>query len=65
LLHHDRVLLTPHIAGVTHEGKYKMADVLATKILHLFPNGYDLNAPALIVCAITALRLHAPEEPAS
>ncbi len=39
LLAHDRVLLTPHIAGVTHEGKVKMADVLATKILHLFPHG--------------------------
>lgn len=39
LMHHDRVLLTPHIAGVTHEGKYKMAEVLAGKILHLFPHG--------------------------
>lgn len=39
LLGHERVLLTPHIAGVTHEGKSKMADVLATKILHHFPNG--------------------------
>lgn len=39
LQRHDRVLLTPHIAGVTHEGKFKMADVLATKILHLFPHG--------------------------
>lgn len=39
LLRHDRVLLTPHIAGVTHEGKFKMADVLASKILHHFPNG--------------------------
>lgn len=38
LLKHERVLLTPHIAGVTHEGKFKMADVLATKILHHFPN---------------------------
>ncbi len=38
LLRHDRVLLTPHIAGVTHEGKFKMADVLATKILHHFPH---------------------------
>ena len=33
LLAHDRVLLTPHIAGVTHEGKRKMAEVLASKIL--------------------------------
>ena len=39
LLRHDRVLLTPHIAGVTHEGKFKLADILATKILHHFPNG--------------------------
>jgi D-3-phosphoglycerate dehydrogenase len=39
LLRHDRVILTPHIAGVTHEGKFKMADVLATKILQHFPNG--------------------------
>jgi len=39
LLHHDRVLITPHIAGVTHEGKQKMAEVLAAKILHFFPNG--------------------------
>ncbi len=39
LLKHDRVLLTPHIAGVTHEGKFKMADILATKILHLYPDG--------------------------
>lgn len=39
LLAHDRILLTPHIAGVTHEGKLKMADVLAKKILHLFPHG--------------------------
>lgn len=39
LIRHDRVLLTPHIAGVTHEGKFKMAAVLASKILQLFPNG--------------------------
>lgn len=37
LLAHDRVLLTPHIAGVTHEGKVKMAQVLADKILAAFP----------------------------
>lgn len=37
LFGHPRVLLTPHIAGVTHEGRYKMADVLATKILEAFP----------------------------
>lgn len=33
LLADERVLLTPHIAGVTHEGKLKMATVLADKIL--------------------------------
>lgn len=38
LMRHERVLLTPHIAGVTHEGRVKMAGVLATKILHLFPH---------------------------
>ncbi|MEZ4757281.1 MAG: NAD(P)-dependent oxidoreductase [Flavobacteriales bacterium] len=37
LLSHDRVILTPHIAGVTHEGKVKMAQVLADKILAAFP----------------------------
>ena len=39
LLAHDRVVLTPHIAGVTHEGKRKMAAVLADKILRDFPTG--------------------------
>ena len=38
LMAHDRVLLTPHLAGVTHEGKVKMADVLADKILQRFPH---------------------------
>lgn len=33
LLLHDRVLLSPHVAGVTHEGQVKMAEVLADKIL--------------------------------
>jgi D-3-phosphoglycerate dehydrogenase len=37
LFAHDRVILTPHIAGVTHEGKVKMAQVLADKILAAFP----------------------------
>ena len=39
LLGHERVLLTPHIAGVTHEGRLRMAEVLADKIIHAFPNG--------------------------
>ena len=39
LLAHDRVLLSPHIAGVTHEGSAKMAHVLADKILKDFPHG--------------------------
>jgi D-3-phosphoglycerate dehydrogenase len=39
LLMHDRVLLTPHIAGVTHEGKVKMANVLTDKILKAIRNG--------------------------
>ncbi|MFN3874861.1 MAG: NAD(P)-dependent oxidoreductase [Flavobacteriales bacterium] len=39
LFGHERVLLTPHIAGVTHEGSLKMAEVLADKIIHAFPNG--------------------------
>lgn len=38
LLDHPSVLLSPHIAGVTHEGKVKMAEVLATKILNAFPH---------------------------
>lgn len=33
LLGHERVVITPHIAGVTHEGKRKMAEVLAQKII--------------------------------
>ena len=39
LMNDDRVLLSPHIAGVTHEGKFKMANVLADKILERFPDG--------------------------
>lgn len=37
LFGHARVLLTPHVAGVTHEGKEKMAQVLAEKIIRAFP----------------------------
>lgn len=37
LFGHPRVLLTPHIAGVTHEGKRSMAEVLARKIIAAFP----------------------------
>jgi D-3-phosphoglycerate dehydrogenase len=37
LFGHPRVLLTPHIAGVTHEGKQRMAEVLARKIIATFP----------------------------
>ena len=39
LLAHDRVLLTPHIAGVTHEAGSKTARVLADRILKDFPHG--------------------------
>lgn len=38
LLRDDRVILTPHIAGVTREGRLKMAVVLAEKILTRFPH---------------------------
>jgi D-3-phosphoglycerate dehydrogenase / 2-oxoglutarate reductase len=33
LLHSDRVLLTPHVGGWTHESYFKLSDVLADKIL--------------------------------
>ena len=35
LVQSDNVILTPHIAGWTHESNYKLADVLAEKILAL------------------------------
>ncbi|MCB9179776.1 MAG: hypothetical protein H6590_10180 [Flavobacteriales bacterium] len=35
LLAHEGVLLTPHVAGVTHEGRLRMATVLADKVLKL------------------------------
>lgn len=39
LMGHERVLLTPHVAGVTHEGKRRMAEVLADKIINAFADG--------------------------
>lgn len=36
LLNSDRVILTPHIAGWTHESNQKISDVLADKILACF-----------------------------
>jgi D-3-phosphoglycerate dehydrogenase / 2-oxoglutarate reductase len=33
-----RVVLTPHIAGVTHEGARKMARILARKIMETYPH---------------------------
>lgn len=33
LLTHERVIITPHVAGVTHEGARRMAEVLADKLI--------------------------------
>ena len=33
---HERVLLTPHVAGWTHESYFRLSDVLADKILNTF-----------------------------
>ena len=41
LLKHERVILSPHIAGITHESYFKLANVLADKILN---DGTDGNA---------------------
>lgn len=37
LIHSDKVILSPHIAGWTHESNYKMSFYLAKKILEKFP----------------------------
>jgi D-3-phosphoglycerate dehydrogenase len=37
LLNSDRALLTPHVAGWTHESHLKISQVLAEKIIRLFP----------------------------
>lgn len=34
LCRHPQTVITPHIAGVTHEATYKMAAILAKKIIH-------------------------------
>lgn len=39
IMQSDRVVLSPHIAGWTHESYFKLSDVLAEKILALFPVG--------------------------
>ena len=36
LLTSDKVIVTPHIAGWTHQSKTKLAQVIVDKILHLF-----------------------------
>ena len=38
----DRVVLSPHIAGWTHESKLKLANVIADKILAEFKPRQDL-----------------------
>lgn len=35
----DRVLLSPHIAGITHESYFKMANILADKVLQDIADG--------------------------
>ncbi|MBM3404635.1 MAG: hypothetical protein FJY10_07060 [Bacteroidetes bacterium] len=41
LLHSDRVILTPHVAGWTEESDYKIAKVLVDKILAFLKNSAD------------------------
>ncbi len=36
LINSDKVILTPHIAGWTHESNYKIAEILARKIISVF-----------------------------
>ena len=36
LIHSDKTILTPHIAGWTHESNIKIAEVLARKIIQVF-----------------------------
>lgn len=39
LFKHERVMLSPHIAGITHESYFKLANVLADKILNDIADG--------------------------
>lgn len=39
LFTHERVILSPHIAGITHESYFKLANVLADKILSDLADG--------------------------
>lgn len=34
----EKVILSPHIAGWSHESNFKMADILVKKIMKLYPN---------------------------
>jgi D-3-phosphoglycerate dehydrogenase len=33
LIHSDKVVLSPHIGGWTHESNYKMSEMIATKMI--------------------------------
>lgn len=39
LFKHERVMLSPHIAGITHESYFKLANILADKILNDVADG--------------------------
>jgi phosphoglycerate dehydrogenase-like enzyme len=39
LFKHERVMLSPHIAGITHESYFKLANVLADKVLNDVADG--------------------------
>lgn len=47
LVKSDKVILTPHIAGWTHESNVKIAMVLAEKIKGLFPPQHVTSTPLL------------------